>query len=331
MATQIDVYRDWLGIAETARPLNYYQVLRLPQFEDDPAKVRAHYRKLNAHVRKYAAGEYAKQSQELLNELAKAMLCLTDRKRKGEYDASIGRAQPGKERRFTFEQILLGRKIVDAEQLKKARDYADALNLEVRDALVQQKMATQDVVMQAYAESLGLPFVDVADVGVRVDLVPQVPAVLARQHSCAPIMVDDGQLLMASPNPLPPDVEEELRLRVSMPVRSVICTPAAINAVINQHFPREAAAAQMAKGAAVSAAEKSAAAKGEASAQLTPEEREEQKKQRRNLSIVAFNFTFMAVFGACQILLMKNAMLLGLAFAVPAAATVAMLVYMLKK
>ena len=60
-------------------------------------------------------------------------------------------------------------------------------------------------------------------------------------------MVDDGQVLMASPNPLMPDIEEELRLRLQMPVRSVLCTPADIHAAIEKHFPRESAAAELAQ------------------------------------------------------------------------------------
>ncbi len=91
MAKTLDVYRDWLQIKDPARPLNHYQILKLKQFEDDAGKIRENYRKLNAHVRKFAAGEFAKQSQELLNELAKAMLCLTDATRKRDYDASLGR------------------------------------------------------------------------------------------------------------------------------------------------------------------------------------------------------------------------------------------------
>ena len=55
MPAKIDVYKEWLGIAETARPLNYYQLLRLKTFEDDAIRIAAHYRKMNAHVRKYAA------------------------------------------------------------------------------------------------------------------------------------------------------------------------------------------------------------------------------------------------------------------------------------
>ena len=95
MPQTLDVYRDWLGIKETNRPLSYYQLMRLKKFEDDQAKIREHYRKMNAHVRKYAAGDFAKQSQDLLNELSRAMLCLTDVRRKREYDASMGRKDAG--------------------------------------------------------------------------------------------------------------------------------------------------------------------------------------------------------------------------------------------
>lgn len=74
----LDVYKDWLGIPDGPRPPDHYTLLRLVQFEDNAEKVRANYRKLNGHVRKYASGQYSMPSQELLNELAKAMLLLTD-------------------------------------------------------------------------------------------------------------------------------------------------------------------------------------------------------------------------------------------------------------
>ena len=123
---------------------------------------------MNGHVRKFAAGEFAKQSQELLNELAKAMLCLTDTRRKREYDArwAQGRrrraAAPARWKRFCWL-----RKVIDADQLEKARKFATAVGLEIRDAVVQQKLARPDVVMPAYAESVGLPYLDVTGSGDR--------------------------------------------------------------------------------------------------------------------------------------------------------------------
>ena len=160
----LDVYRDWLHIQETARPLDYYQLLKVPRFEDDAGKIRSSYRQLNAHVRKYATGEFGPESQRLLNELAKAMLCLTDAQRKREYDVSQGRKDEGTGRKRTLEEILLANKAVTSEQLAKARAFAKAIGLEVRDAIVQQRLAAQETVMQAYAESMGRSYLDSEDV-----------------------------------------------------------------------------------------------------------------------------------------------------------------------
>jgi len=300
MPATIDPFRDGTATTETDRPLNHYQLLRLKKFEDDPAKIRENYRKMNAHVRKFGAGEFAKQSQEVLNELAKAMLCLTDAARKGEYDASMGRQTTGSGKRRTLEEILLAQKVIDAGQLAKARSYANAIGLEIRDALVQQKVAKPDVVMPAYAESLGLPFIDLSDITIPESVIRQMPTVLARQHSCAPVLEDDKQLLVASPNMLTPEVEEELRLRTGKPVRFVLCTPANINALIERHYTREAAAAEMAAGsakpasraAAKSSGEAAAAKAGASQAPKSADEIDEAKKQRRNLTIVGFNFGF---------------------------------------
>jgi hypothetical protein len=298
MPEKLDVYRDWLGITETARPLNYYQLLRLPAFDDDTARIRAHYRKMNAHVRKFATGSYAAQSQELLNELAKAMLCLTDAQRKREYDASLGRQETVEGRRRTLEEILLADKTIDRQQLDKARNYANAVGLEVRDALVQQKLATPEVVMLAYAESQGLPYLELEDVGVDEQLAAQIPPTMARQHSCVPVMADEGQLLMASPNPLLPDVEEELRLRFNMPVRTVLCTPASINALITKYYPRDAP--QPPAGpvkTARPAAAKQVTRKPE-DQPLTPEEK---ARRQRMLTLISFNVTVIVIIIICVI------------------------------
>lgn len=240
MAKELDVYRDWLGIKDPKRPLSHYQLLRLNPFEDNTSKIRTHYRKMNEHVRKFATGEFAEQSQSLLNELAKAMLCLTDLQRKREYDASMGRETAEEGRRRSLEEILLGGKVVDQAQLDKARNFADTVGVELHQAVLQQKLAEPEAVMMAYAESIGLPYLDLRDIGVNGSLAAQIPPTLARQHSFVPLLADAKHLLVASPSPLIPDVEEELRLRFEMPVRTVLCTPSQVNEAIADFFPRDA-------------------------------------------------------------------------------------------
>lgn len=287
MSAQPDVYRDWLEISETARPLNHYQLLKLKLFEDDANVIRGSYRKLNAHVRKYAAGEFGPRSQELLNELCQAMLCLTDAVRKAEYDASLGRAAaPVAGKAKTFEELLVARKVLTAEQLDKARRFSRTIGVEVRDAIFQQRLAPADQVMQVYADSIGLPFINLEDVDIDEGLVPKMPAVTARQQSCVPLMAVDGRVLVMAPHLLPPEIEDLLRLRFGAPVRMVLCTPADVNQVIAKHFPKEAAAAEMAAGPAKRAAKAAAEPKEKAAPQpspqagLTYEEKKQAKKQR---------------------------------------------------
>ena len=212
----LEVYRDWLGITEPNRPLNYYQLLRLKKFEDDTALIRAHYQRMNAHVRKFQAVE-PERVQALLDELTKAMLCLTDTHRKGDYDGTLGRTGAAEHKKHSLEDLLLTRKILDQEQLKKAQNMANAIGVDLRDAVMQQKLAKPEVIMQAYADSLGLPFLDLSLLQIDPALVPKMPAVMARQHSCVPLLVDDEKLIVASPNPLRPEVEDEVRLRFGIP------------------------------------------------------------------------------------------------------------------
>lgn len=296
MTKTLDVYRDWLKITETARPLNHYQLLRLKKFEDNTAKVREHYRAMNAHVRKFASGEFAKQSQDLLNELAKAMLCLTDKQRKAEYDTTLGRKDAGGDgKRRSFEQVLLATKVIDQAGLDKARNFSKAIGVDVRDALVQQKLASYDAVLPAYAESIGLPYLDLGDIPLNPQLIASVPPMMIRQHSCVPVLVDGNELLMASPNPLDPNVEEELRLRFSMPVRTVLCTPGNVNTVVEKHVPRDAsaqpapppAAATQPAAAAETAAAQPAGEAAPAKAAPTGPMTDEEKKQRRDIAIIA--------------------------------------------
>ncbi len=302
MASEIDPYRDWLGIQETDRPLSHYQLLRLKPFEDGAAKIHSHYRKMNAHVRKFAAGEHADRSQEILNELAKAMLCLTDSQRKQAYDSTLGRTEAAVGTRRTFEQVLLAGKVLDQEQIAKAKSFADAVGLDMYQAVMQQKMAEPDVVMLAYAESQGLPYVELDEIGVDVQLVPQIPPTLARQHSCVPVMADGGQLLMASPTPLVPDVEEELRLRLGMPVRSVLCTPASINKMIGSFYPHDGPAVapppvQAAAPAKQQKKEKKKKEKEKQAVEKPPAEpltKAQQLKRQAMASMMAFSIVVMA-------------------------------------
>ena len=236
----LDVYKDWLGIPDGPRPPDHYTLLRLVQFEDDTEKIRANYRKLNAHVRKYATGQYSVKSQELLNELAKAMLLLTDPERKREYDESLGREFPEElshtGNRLT-ENVLAEQGTITKSQIKELKEFADKRGLTVRDAVVQMKLADVETATRALAVELGLPYVDLTETIPDDSVLDRVARASVRRNSIIPLFADDDCILVACTDEITHDLEQELRLSFDLPVRLVLAAPPAINQAISKYYP----------------------------------------------------------------------------------------------
>lgn len=250
----MDVYKEWLGIPEGPRPPDHYTLLRCVQFEDNPDKIRNNYRKLNAHVRKYATGQYSTQSQELLNELARAMLCLTDEELKRDYDRSQGREfrdDDKSAKRRSLGEVLRDSDKITTEQLREAESFADARGLEMRDAVVQLRMVSAEVAGAAFAQEHGLSFVDLADMLPDDAILDQFPRNLVKRHSVLPLFVEGDRLLVACAHPPTADLEDEVRLRTGHPMRPVIATPLAINQGLTKYYApgmREQVDAKSGKG-----------------------------------------------------------------------------------
>lgn len=236
----LDVYKDWLGIPDGPRPPDHYTLLRLVQFEDNADKIRANYRKLNAHVRKYATGQYSVQSQELLNELAKAMLCLTDPERKREYDESQGREFPEELSRTGHrltENVLAEQGVISKQQIKEVKEFADKRGLTVRDAVVQMKLTDVETATRAYAVELGLSYVDLSETVPDDSVLDRVARATVRRNSIIPLFVDEDCLLVACTDEITHDLEQELRITFDLPVRPVLAAPPAINQAISKYYP----------------------------------------------------------------------------------------------
>lgn len=291
----LDVYKDWLGIPEGQRPPDHYTLLRLVQFEDDPEKIRGNYKKLNAHVRKYATGQYSAESQDLLNELAKSMLCLTDPERKRDYDESMGREfkeQPGMLGQRALEKILAEKGHISRDQIQELRDFADARGLSIRDAAVQMKLVNAETATQALAEELSRPYVDLAEMLPDDSVLDQVPRSLVKRHTILPLFVDDDMVLVACADDPEPELQDEIRLRYEYPMRVVLSTPLAINQAIAQYY---------APGMRDEAAVTDKPAKS-GSSKTKPAKKEKQKKnasdksteaaERKNIGIISMMMSF---------------------------------------
>lgn len=305
----LDVYKEWLGIPDGPRPPDYYSLLRLIQFEDDVNKIRANYKKLNGHVRKYAAGQHSVRSQELLNELAKAMLCLTDSERKLDYDKSQGREFEEEPSAFggqRMEVSLVEQGVVTSEQMEEAQAYCENMGLSLRDALIQLKLVDSEVAAEALAQELGLPFADLTDLLPDDNVLDRVPKNVVKQNSILPLFIDQDRLLVACADLPSAELEDELRLRFGIPVRYVIAVPFQINQGIAKYYApglrKEVVDEPKATAKGKSKDKGTKAKEPEAKIEIPkPQQRrgpltEDEKKQRRQIGLIVMLQSFALPF-----------------------------------
>jgi len=183
-------------------------------------------------------------------------------------------------------------KLVSAEQLEQVTRYARAVGIDLHEAVLQKKIAPSDAVMMAYAESVGLPFVHLANSSIDEEIASQIDPMTARQYSLIPISTDQGHVLLATAKPVAPDVVDELRMTFNLPVRCVICSPAELGVAIAKHYPRGATRVARTEQEKASPQSKPTSKKSEPVEPMN----EQEIKDRFLKTFATFNFTAAAVF-----------------------------------
>jgi formylglycine-generating enzyme required for sulfatase activity len=85
-----DPYYKWLGIPPKDQPPNHYRLLGINLFEADAAVISNAADQRMAFLKSVQTGEHVQHSQDLLNQVAQAKLCLLDAGKRRAYDATLG-------------------------------------------------------------------------------------------------------------------------------------------------------------------------------------------------------------------------------------------------
>lgn len=82
-------YYKWLGIPLRDQPADHYRLLGIERFEPDPEVISHAADQRMAHIKSLSSGKYARMTQELLNEISAARVCLLNPESKAAYDAAL--------------------------------------------------------------------------------------------------------------------------------------------------------------------------------------------------------------------------------------------------
>jgi len=76
MPAGFDPYHKWLGISPKDQPPDHYRLLGIDRFESDVDVIQSAADQRMAHIRSFRVGEHSRLTQEILNEIAAAKVCL---------------------------------------------------------------------------------------------------------------------------------------------------------------------------------------------------------------------------------------------------------------
>ena len=89
MSAAFDPYYKWLSIPPSEQPPHHYRLLGIALFESDPEVIEGAADRQMMHVKLHASGPHSEQSQQLLNQLAQARLCLLNASKRAAYDQTL--------------------------------------------------------------------------------------------------------------------------------------------------------------------------------------------------------------------------------------------------
>ncbi|HQU41788.1 MAG TPA: serine/threonine-protein kinase [Pirellulales bacterium] len=89
MSEHFDPYHQWLGVPPKDQPPHHYRLLAIDFLEANADVISNAADRQMAHVRTFQTGKHGQESQQLLNQLAAARVCLLDPAKKAEYDRRL--------------------------------------------------------------------------------------------------------------------------------------------------------------------------------------------------------------------------------------------------
>ena len=139
----------------------------------------------------------------------------------------------------TLAHILAQKGTLTAEQIEQARAYGDEKGVPFAEAVVKLKLARETEVLKAWAELIGLPFIDALPED-QVDpmVISDIPIQFAKKALLFPYAKDNGRFKVAIGNPLNVSALDDLRQMVDGDLDLVVVPPSEVVNQINMAFDK---------------------------------------------------------------------------------------------
>lgn len=135
-------------------------------------------------------------------------------------------------------ELLLESGVITSDQLRNVLEEIEAHGAEGRigKLFVDKGYTTEDVVAQALAHQMEIPFLRIEHNTVKHDAIRLISERLAEQHTCIPICLEDDKLVVAMENPMDLIAIEDVERTSERSVSPRIATTSDILSAIKVHY-----------------------------------------------------------------------------------------------
>lgn len=133
-------------------------------------------------------------------------------------------------------QILVKEGKIDSDDLDMAIREHKKTGERLGEVLIKMRLVTEDCVLKALSEQLGIPFIRLGDHEINRDLLKKFPAKLVTYYNFVPYEEVDGVIKVAVNDPLNIHVIDDLRLIIKSEIEPVITTKRDIDEAIRKYY-----------------------------------------------------------------------------------------------
>ena len=134
-------------------------------------------------------------------------------------------------------EVLIQKKLIHWAQLDDALSEQKRTHEFVGEVLVRKRYIPKFLLFKALAERHAMPFVDLTHVFIDPRAVERVPKSVAVKYGFIPIEMQDSTLVVGIGDPRAALPDAEIAgLAGVLKITSVLCTPDAVTAAINQYY-----------------------------------------------------------------------------------------------
>jgi len=148
------------------------------------------------------------------------------------------------QRRKLLGTLLQEMEVIDAQQLQEALDLQRQTGQRIGEALQELGYSSSEDVCRALAQQFGLRFVDPATLEISAEVRDTIKKELAREHKAIPISKDNGNITIATSDPLDLYALDNVRFATNSEVDCVLASREAIERAIAKNYGLEEGAVE---------------------------------------------------------------------------------------